>query len=464
MTKLFISYSRKDSGFARKLKGRLDAQKMDVWIDWHDIPPSRDWWDEIKNGIEEADVFVFLVSPDSVRSKVCGEEIAHAVKNGKRLIPIVVRNVTPNEALPDISKLNWIFFQEDDSFEQSFQKLDEAIHTDFEWVQAHRRLQVKALEWDRRNQENSYLLRGQDLKEAENQLATKVDKDPRPTELQRQYVLKSRYISDRQRKLLTSISIGVVLVLVGFFSFSYIQEAWSKRQARNLGDLVLIAGGPAILGDDELSKTGDALTAGQYDIPDFLIEKYEVTNKRYSLCVYVHKCDPSDSTSAIYSDGDPDNKPVTQVTIKQAIQFCTWIDRRLPSEMEWERAARFTDGRTWPWKEPFPSSSSYANLNYGARPADQVSVQHVGLAKLGISQDEPVYDLIGNAWELTCTPKEVPTICWNDQTIPSTYKSFIIRGAAANIPPSDLVVSAYRQTVDTILKTRFIGFRCVEDP
>jgi len=215
MTQLFISYSRKDKDFARKLVARFLEQQVDVWIDWEDIPPSRDWWKEIERGIEEADVFIFLVSPDSINSKVCGEEIVHAVRNGKRLIPVVVRNVSPIDTPSEISKLNWIFFQEPDVFDESFQKLDIAIHTDFEWVQAHREIQVKALKWERRNFENSFLLRGKELADVEKQFKIKVGVDPLATDLQRQYVYRSRQILDRQRRLLISVFISLLLIYTG---------------------------------------------------------------------------------------------------------------------------------------------------------------------------------------------------------------------------------------------------------
>jgi hypothetical protein len=96
MTKVFISYSRKDKVFAGKLTEALEKSELETWIDWEDIPPTADWMDQIHKGIEQTDAFLFLLSPDSVSSKVCGQEVDHAVQNGKRLIPIVVRDVDPN--------------------------------------------------------------------------------------------------------------------------------------------------------------------------------------------------------------------------------------------------------------------------------------------------------------------------------------------------------------------------------
>src|SRR5688572_8219698 len=172
MASLFISYSRKDIDGARKLTKAFHGQDLDFWIDWEGIPPTVDWWKEIQKGIEEADIFLFLISSDSCASKVCKQEIEEATKNGKRLIPIVVRDVRAGEVPTELKPLNWIFLRESDDFDAGFSNLITAIKTDYEWVQQQRRLQVRALEWERSNRENSFLLRGKELEDAELQLAT----------------------------------------------------------------------------------------------------------------------------------------------------------------------------------------------------------------------------------------------------------------------------------------------------
>jgi hypothetical protein len=192
-----------------------------------------DWWREIEKGIEEADTFIFLISPDSVISKVCKQEIEAAVKNGKRLIPLVVRDIKGDEAPTELSHLNWIFFREDDDFASAFDKLLTAITTDYDWVQIHRRLQVKALEWERRGFENSLLLRGKDLQEAETQLTVNASKEPYPTQLQQQFLLKSRQGADRQRRLVSVISIAAAIIMAGLAVFGFIQ-ANNATDQRNI--------------------------------------------------------------------------------------------------------------------------------------------------------------------------------------------------------------------------------------
>src|SRR6187455_3098317 len=93
MASLFISYSRKNIEVVHRLADALKSQDLDFWIDWESIEPTVDWWREIRKGIEEADNFIFLLSPDSVASKVCGQVLEQAVKNGKRLIPVVIGDV-----------------------------------------------------------------------------------------------------------------------------------------------------------------------------------------------------------------------------------------------------------------------------------------------------------------------------------------------------------------------------------
>ncbi|MCJ7434026.1 MAG: toll/interleukin-1 receptor domain-containing protein, partial [Anaerolineales bacterium] len=121
---------------------------------------------EIYRGIEEADAFLFLISPDSVASPMCNKEIAHAVKNGKRILPIVIRDTDPKIIHPEISKRNWIFYRDgQDDFNKAIEKTRQTIHTDYEWLKFHTELQVRAQKWIR-EKDSSHLLRGKQLRQA----------------------------------------------------------------------------------------------------------------------------------------------------------------------------------------------------------------------------------------------------------------------------------------------------------
>ena len=71
MPDVFISYSRCDIDFVRHLFDQLTARDREPWADWQDIPPTADWLAEIHHGIEAANTFLFVISPDSVASEIC---------------------------------------------------------------------------------------------------------------------------------------------------------------------------------------------------------------------------------------------------------------------------------------------------------------------------------------------------------------------------------------------------------
>jgi len=68
MTDVFISYSRKDKEFVSILYAAFERSQKNSWVDWDKILPTADWWKEIEKGIEGADTFVFVISPDSIAS------------------------------------------------------------------------------------------------------------------------------------------------------------------------------------------------------------------------------------------------------------------------------------------------------------------------------------------------------------------------------------------------------------
>ncbi|HNH25452.1 MAG TPA: toll/interleukin-1 receptor domain-containing protein, partial [Anaerolineales bacterium] len=215
MTGIFISYSRKDSQAAKKLMEGFKSVKLDVWVDWEDIPPAVGWLDQILHGIEQAEVFVFLISPDSIKSEVCKVELEHARKNSKRIIPVVARDVVVQDVTPILRDLNWIFIREQDDFAAGLEKVNLAINLDIEWLQEHRRLQVRALEWDRKK-ESSLLLRGTDLRNARKMIVANEKKDPFPSPLQKLYIESSR--RGEQLRLTTYVSAAVTLFIMVFLS------------------------------------------------------------------------------------------------------------------------------------------------------------------------------------------------------------------------------------------------------
>lgn len=235
MTDLFISYSRKDQQFVRTLHGMLEQNGRDVWVDWENIPLTAEWLQEIYDGIEAANAFMYVISPDSVRSEVCSLELAHALAYNKRLIPILRRELVEDAdkyALDShVSSHNWIFFREQDDFDKSFQALTDALDTDLDYLRVHTRLLVRSMEWNDKERDASLVLRGRDLTEAIQWLDKSADKEPQPTDLHRDYIAASQRASAARRRVVVLTAIyGLVVFMLAVFAFWQAVTAENRRQ------------------------------------------------------------------------------------------------------------------------------------------------------------------------------------------------------------------------------------------
>lgn len=243
MADLFISYSRKDIAYARLLHEALKENDLETWIDWQDIPPSTEWLKEVYTAIEGANTFIFILSSSSALSEICSQEIDHARKNNKRIIPIVINDVEPSKIHPALAAINWIFSRSKDELQPAIANLIEAIQTDYDWVKAHTRLQVRALEWERAKQDKSFLLQGTDLQQAENWLTEAPDKEPKPTLAQTHYIQSSRQAAiKRQRSLLLSVGAALIVTLVlGVVALINGQRATQNARLAHIRELTAVS-------------------------------------------------------------------------------------------------------------------------------------------------------------------------------------------------------------------------------
>ncbi len=215
MPAVFISYSRTDKDFVHRLHDALGSRGYEVWVDWEDIPPSAEWFEEIRAGVAGADGFVYVISPDSVASEVCSRELQNALEQRKRIVPVLRRE--PNGAtVPDeAASLNWVFLRDEDDFGAGVELLTAAVETDLEHVRTHTRLGVQAGRWESDGRDKSLLLRGSDLAAAEAWIVAAGAKEPGATTLQREYVLASRQAATRrQRTVIGGVSIALAVAVV----------------------------------------------------------------------------------------------------------------------------------------------------------------------------------------------------------------------------------------------------------
>ncbi|KAM3108649.1 CHASE2 domain-containing protein [Phormidesmis sp. 146-33] len=217
---VFISYSRRDKAFVQNLHAALSRLNQKSWVDWQGILPTEKWWKAIEAGIESAHTFVFVISPTSIASAVCTQEIEHAIQHNKRLVPILYQEVDAALVHPAMSSHNWVLMRDSDDFETAVQRLVTAIETNLPYVRNHTRLLMKAIEWQRSQRDPSFLLRGSDLNQSEEWLKQGRTQSPRPTDLQVEYITTSRQSPHLQPTprtvVLTSAIVTILLMGIRF--------------------------------------------------------------------------------------------------------------------------------------------------------------------------------------------------------------------------------------------------------
>jgi formylglycine-generating enzyme required for sulfatase activity len=209
------------------------------------------------------------------------------------------------------------------------------------------------------------------------------------------------------------------------------------------------------LGDDEKPVRQIYLNA-------FYMDKYEVTVGQYARYLEVTDMEEPPDWS-IMNQPQHQRRPVVNVDWEDAVNYCKWAGKRLPTEAEWEKAARGTDGRIYPWGNEAPTR---LHANYGRKEWDD----HMALAPVGSFEagKSPygIYDMAGNVWEWVFD--------WYEQDFyrkgpdknpigPAKGEAKVVRGGSW-LYISDFLRSAHRFDAQPMNRHFGYGFRCAKTP
>ncbi len=264
-----------------------------------------------------------------------------------------------------------------------------------------------------------------------------------------EYALKTRRQRERRRRLaLAGVGVAVVAAAaLGGYALLHRRAAPPAPVAPVDSGMVVISAGTYTIGSD--AGRQESRPAHRVTLAAFGIDRHEVTVSEFSVYVATGR------TPAPWTTKPADDLPVTGVLWAEAMNYCGWKhppEGRLPSEEEWEAAARGAAGRAYPWGDRWDPAAANTESSRRGAPAP------VGSFPRGASP-EGVQDLIGNVWEWTRSPMVaypggVPE--------PRFAQYYVIRGGAFNTP--DATATAVQRGYNTPAANRadlqFTGFRC----
>jgi formylglycine-generating enzyme required for sulfatase activity len=236
-------------------------------------------------------------------------------------------------------------------------------------------------------------------------------------------------------------------------------EATAGPIAPAVTDIMIeIPAGPFTMGSD--TGEGDEAPAHEVDLPAFEMDKFEVTNADFGQFVEAtgYQTDAEkEGRSKSWRDAaeGKDNHPAVYVSWNDAVAYCEWLGKRLPTEAEWEKAAKGTDGRMYPWGSEWDPAKANGKES-GLRGTVAVGSFGAGASPYGVE------DMAGNVWEWTAD--------WYEPYPGSTYyteyfgKKFKVVRGGGWFEMADAMRTTNRDLTSTDAANDDMGFRCARQP
>jgi formylglycine-generating enzyme required for sulfatase activity len=221
--------------------------------------------------------------------------------------------------------------------------------------------------------------------------------------------------------------------------------------------MILIPAGPFLMGSDALEGDGRDQPLHTVFLDAYHIDKYEVTVGRYRACVESGACNQplAEGEGFFWGREGFDDYPVNGPSWSDADAYCGWAGLRLPTEAEWEKAARGTDGRAYPWGAEFDAT----RVRLGGSHPQAAGTHPTGVSPYG------VHDMAGSVWEFVADWYIEDAYYRNSLFNPIwPYESpnRIVRGGSGHSGPP-VVRTTTRWPALVAGSTAWAGFRCARD-
>jgi len=414
----FLSYSSIDKDFALQLGNELKSVGFPIWLDQLDIPTGARWDDEVEKALEACEIFMVILTPASISSENVKDEIGYAIDHNKRILPVLLENAdlplrlrrfqyvdftskSYEEGIESAKKTLKNLITEttikSDRFEiereiairaTALQSQGKQLYQDKEWLDAAQIFrQVLILVPD--HAETVALLSNAEAQIQQDRASMLLEAHQKAVEegvpnaevrtekeLEAVGTSKSRF----SRKAIILTAAASFIVIAGIIGIS-ISLAGNKPSSITSVGMANVPSGSYTISTNTIVEQGD-----------FWIDRYEITNSDYADFIAETKNNPP----KYWDNGEIPtglrNHPVSQITWDQAKDYCTWVGKRLPTEAEWEIAARGSFGWKYPWGN---NPEKVRQETKGTRPVDSNPANRSYFG---------AYFMSGNVWEWVKDP------------------------------------------------------------
>ena len=409
MTQVFISYSRKEIRFVEKLARDLEAKGYDVWFDLTDLDGGESWAQGIQDGINASKYFVIVVSENSIKSEWVEKEYIYASSRGLKIIPVLFDDCEAD--LPIwLMNIQYIDMRVKRDYQENLDKIIDTFDEEDvplppkppEESPLDSLLKKPATLWIGGVVILTLILllvfwpksppAEPTLPETSTATATQVIPTTTWTPTPQPEITETN-TPEKPTPTPTEINASTATPIP--------TEMIDKSGA----EMVLIPSGKFWMGSNVGEQ--DERPLHLVELSAFYMDKFEVTNAQYLKCFYEGACDkPSNTIYFLDSTSKYADYPVVYVMWQDAVDFCEWRGARLPTEAEWEKAARGDSRFDYPWGDEKLDGRklNFCDMNCtNSWNSKTINDKYAEIAPVGNYEsgktDSGIYDLAGNVWE-----------------------------------------------------------------